>query len=227
MDARKTAKPRSLGPAKTSGAPPRGTQTPSLYPPSEDPKEQWAVDPSDVRRHARLVRERERLGPLGKLVRYTTVVLLLAGAVAVYWNFDTLRGARVDFAGFVDLVARRVKDTVAATEHGATQTEVVKETEVVGTAAPSSLASAPSAAEPAVPEQATTTPPEPRSLTGTTSPEASALRPAAPRPRAMSSRSVISVPAAWSLPAPVPPVPRRRVRSRGCLARPCRQLRFL
>ncbi len=138
------------------------------------------MDPSDVRRHARLVRERERVGPLGKLVRYTAVVLLLAGAVAVYWNFDTLRGTSVDFSGFVDLVARRVKDTVAAPDGGATQTEVVKETEVVGTAVPSSLASSPPTAESAVP--ATATPADPESAPATTSPEAVAPRDAAPPP---------------------------------------------
>jgi hypothetical protein len=183
MDARKTAQPRSRDPAKTNGAPPRGAQTPPR-PPSEGRNEQWALDPGDVRRHARLMRERERVGPLGKLVRYTAVVLLLAGAVAVYWNFDTLRGTSVDFSGFVDLVARRVKDTVARPDQGATQTEVVKETEVVGTAAPSSLASAPPAAEPVVPEPATATPATPQSLPATTSPTASAPPDAAPPPAA-------------------------------------------
>ena len=184
MDARKTAKPRSLGPANARGAPPRGTQTPSLYPPSEDRKEHWGMDPSDVHRHARRMRDRERVGPLGRLIRYTAVVLLLAGAVAVYWNFDTLRGANVDFSGFVDLVARRVERTVTAPSGGDTQTEVVKETEVVGTAAPSSLASAPPAAEPVVPPPATATatPAAPTSVPATASPEASALRDAAPPP---------------------------------------------
>ena len=143
------------------------------------------MDPADVRRHARLMRERERVGPLGKLVRYTAVVLLLAGAFALYWNFDTLRGTSVDFAGFVDLVGRRVKDTVARPDGGATQTEIVKETEVVGVAAPSSLATSPPAAEPAVPEPITAkATPAPESPPATTSPEASAPREAAPPPAA-------------------------------------------
>ena len=192
MDARKTTKPRSLGPAKSGGAPPRGAQPP-LYPPSEDRKETWAVDPGDVRRHAKRMRDRERVGPLGKLMRYTAVVLLLAGAVAAYWNFDTLRGARVDFSGFVDLVTRRVKDTVATVTGEATQTEVVKETEVVGTAAPSSLANAPPAAELVVPPPATAAPAASTSLPATASPEASAPRNIAPPPA--------PVPA----PAPEPP----------------------
>src|SRR5512143_3099202 len=181
MDARKTAKPRSLGPVKPGGGPPRGAQPPSWYPPNEGRKEQWAVDPADVRRHARLVRERERVGPLGKLVRYAAVVLLLAGAVAVYWNFDTLRGASVDFSGFVDLVTRRAKETIATVGGEAAQTEVVKETEVVGTAAPSSLAGEPPAAEPAAPEPVAATP-SAKSPSATKSPEASAPREAAPPP---------------------------------------------
>jgi len=113
------------------------------------------------------MRERERVGPLGKLVRYAAVVLLLTGAFAVYWNFDTLRGASVDFSGFVDLVARRVEDTVAAPTGGATQTEVVKETEVAGTAAPSSLSSSPAAA---APEPATAAPAASKSLPTASSP---------------------------------------------------------
>ena len=183
MDARKTTPLRNREPAKASGTAPRGSQAPSSRPPSEGRSEQWAMDPGDVRRYAKLMRDRERVGPLGKLVRYTAVVLLLAGAIAVYWNFDTLRGASVDFSGFVDLVARRVKETVAA-PNGATQTEVVKETEVVGTAAPSSLPNAPPAADPAVPEPATATPSIPTTLPATPPLTASAPREAAPPPAA-------------------------------------------
>jgi hypothetical protein len=119
------------------------------------------------------MRERERVGPLGKFARYTALVLLLVGAVAVYWNFDTLRGTRVDLSGFVDLVARRVKDTVASPDRGVTQTEVVKETEVAGTAAPSSLSSSPT---PAAQESTTRAPPDAESEPATTSPEPSAPR---------------------------------------------------
>ena len=172
MDARKTAQPRSRDPAK-----PSGVQPPPLYPPSEERKEQWALDPGDVDRHARLRRERERASPLGKLVRYTTVLLLLAGAIAVYWNFDTLRGISVDFSGFVDLVARRANEKGGATgpDGGATQTAVVKETEVAGAAAPSSLSSSPPAAEPAVPEPVTAAPTTSKPLLATTPPEASTV----------------------------------------------------
>jgi len=182
MDARKTTKPRSLGPAKT-GAPAPRRQEPSFRPPSDDANEQWAVDPGDVRRHARLVRERERVGPLGKLVRYAVVLLLLAGAGAVYWNFETLRGASVNFSGLADLFSRRLNETVKKFDGSATQTEVVKETEVVGTAAPSSLSTEPPAAEPVVPAAAAV---PAKSPPAATSREASAPA-AAPPPAAVAA----------------------------------------
>jgi hypothetical protein len=129
--------------------------------------------------------ERERVGPLGKLVRYLAVVLLLAGAVAVYWNFDTLRGISVDFSQFADLVARRVKDSGSATTPGATQTEVVRETEVAGTATTSSLSSEPPAAEePAAREPTTPAPPAAESPRVTASPEPSAPPRTPPTPAA-------------------------------------------
>ena len=184
MDARKTTKPRSLGPAKTSASAPRRRE-PSLHPPSDGANEQWAVDPSDVRRHARLVRERERVGPLGKLVRYTAVVLLVVGAGAVYWNFETLRGTSVSFSGLVDLFARRVNDTVATFDGSATQTAVVKETEVVGTAAPSSLSKEPLIAEPVV--EPAGAPSDSKPQPATTTREASAPRAEAPSPPAVAA----------------------------------------
>jgi len=162
MEERKPAQPRTRAATKTGGVPPRAEQTPSPPPPAGGRRnEQWALDPGDVRRHAKRLNERKRVGPLGKLMRYTTVVLLLAGAVAVYWNFDTLRGTTVDLSSLTDLFARPATDGGVTGPGGvATQTEVVKETEVVGTAAPSSLSSAPPVAEaPAAPEP--TTPAQP------------------------------------------------------------------
>jgi hypothetical protein len=186
MDARKTAQTRSHDPVKPSGAPPPGAQTPSR-PPSEGRNDQWAVDPADVRRHARLMHERERVGPLGKLVRYLAVVLLLAGAVAVYWNFDTLRGISIDFSQFADLVARRVKDSGSATTPGATQTEVVRETEVAGAPTTTSLSSEPPAAEePAARQPTTPAPPAAESPRVTASPEPSAAPEPPPGPEQFS-----------------------------------------
>jgi hypothetical protein len=71
-----------------------------------------------------------------------------------------------------------VKDTVATAGGEATQTEVVKETEIVGTAAPSSLATSPPAAEPVAPQPTTAT------TTAPTSPPAIASSEAAPPPAA-------------------------------------------
>ena len=98
----------------------------------------------------------------------------------MYWNFETLSGASVNFSGLVDLFSRRLNDTVAKFDGGATQTEEVKETEVVGVAAPSSIGGAPSAAEPATPTAAVSAEPK-----AAPSPEASVPREAAPPPPAV------------------------------------------
>src|SRR6185312_2960027 len=73
-------------------------------PPIGGSNEELRLDPGDVRRYARMLRERQRVGPLGKLVRWVAVVLVLAGAVAAYWNFDTLRGMSVNFPDLAALV---------------------------------------------------------------------------------------------------------------------------
>ena len=182
MEDRNAARPRYRGPAKAAAPPPRGAQTPPLRPPG-NANEQWVLDPGDLRRQARIMRERERVGPLGRLVRSVAVVLLLAGAGAVYWNFDTLRETSVDFSQLTDLVARRVADSVRATgpDGGPTQTEIVKETEVAGAAAPSSLASnSPVADTRTAPERTTHAPLVAESRRATTSSEPSAPREAPP-----------------------------------------------
>jgi hypothetical protein len=138
--------PRSPGPRAGAGA----------------KNEQWVLDPADVRRHARLARERQRVGPLGRAVRYAAVVLVLVGAGAVYWNFDTLRGMTVDFPGLRDLFATDPGDASgpAPLLGGKPDTAVVEATEVVGAAAPTSLSSArPPAVAPAEPKSAPPTAP--------------------------------------------------------------------
>jgi hypothetical protein len=135
MDERKPTRPRS-----PAGPPPARPTAPHA---GANPRNEWVPDPLDVRRHARIMRERERVGPLGKLVRITAVVLLLAGAGLVYWNFDTLRGIKVDLSGLTELWAQRTDrgDNTSTPNGAATQTAVVAATEVAGAAAETSLSS--------------------------------------------------------------------------------------
>src|SRR5690606_24024860 len=65
--------------------------------------DEWRLDPSDVRRHAQRLRERERKGVLAKGMPYALAALGIAVAFGVYWNFETLRGMRVTFAPLRDL----------------------------------------------------------------------------------------------------------------------------
>lgn len=65
--------------------------------------ERLAPDPHDVRRHARLVRQREHRGPFAKVLRYSPIALVAAVAFAVYWNFETLRGITVDYSALTSL----------------------------------------------------------------------------------------------------------------------------
>jgi Calx-beta domain len=105
--------------------------------------DQWALDPADVRRHARRLRERQRVGPLGKAFRYAAVAVLLAGIGAVYWNFDVLRGMTVDFPGLNALFATGPGEAGGETTlfGGKPDTAVVEATEVAGAEAPTSLSS--------------------------------------------------------------------------------------
>jgi hypothetical protein len=134
MDERKPTRPKNQ-----ESTPPKGARPPA----SGGAKSQWVLDPSDVRRHARIMRERERVGPLGKLVRYTAVVLVLVGAGLIYWNFDTLRGLRVDFPGLTELFAQRTNpgDGAPSPDGAPPQTQVVAATEVAGATAETSLSS--------------------------------------------------------------------------------------
>jgi hypothetical protein len=116
-------------------------RTPSLG--HAEGSDAWRLDPSDVARHARLRRQREQRGPLGKVVRYFAAVLALAGGFAVYWNFDTLRQVTVQAPALSALLKSLSPDDASdraggAPEHTA-DTAVVESTAVVGTAAPTSV----------------------------------------------------------------------------------------
>jgi hypothetical protein len=109
--------------------------------------EQWHLDPNDVRRHAQLRRQREHVGPLGKIVRYAGVAVVLAAGFAVYWNFATLRQVVID----VPVLARLFPDDsgVGGTRvfGGEPTTEAVEGAGVVGAALPSSIDELPPTAE--------------------------------------------------------------------------------
>ena len=102
QDARLRAEPRReprRSPEPQSRPAPQGTR------PARPHTEQLRIDPSDVRRHARLRRESQRPGPLTKLLRYGAIALVLAALIAGYWNFDTLRGMRLDLSTWTSLFA--------------------------------------------------------------------------------------------------------------------------
>jgi hypothetical protein len=103
------------------------------------PAENWGLDPQDVRRHRQRMREARAVGPLGKVFRGAAVVALLAGAFAVYWNFDTLRGMRLDFSqvtGAFEDAAEKIDDARQGDEP---RTEVVGDTSIAGVSMPTSI----------------------------------------------------------------------------------------
>jgi hypothetical protein len=116
MDARK---------AKKNAPPPSG--------------EHWGVDPQDVRRHARRMREARVAGPLDKIFRGAAVALLLVVAFAVYWNFDALRNLRFDFSRVTDAFEDAAEEVEDATRGDEPETEVVADTSVAGVSMPTSI----------------------------------------------------------------------------------------
>ena len=123
-------------------------------PPSRRRDETLAVDPSDVRRHARRLRERDRPGPLRKLAPYGAGVLAVAALVAAYWNRETLLGVTVDTSALTGLFAKGSGpgDPAAPEGSGGAGVATVEAPAVVGTRAPTSLDAEPAedaaAAEP-------------------------------------------------------------------------------
>jgi hypothetical protein len=169
--------------------------------PNLDGGEHWGLDPQDVRRYARRMREQRTVGPLGKLVRAVAVVLVFVGAFLITWNFTTLRQVRLDFSAFTDALRG---DTPAGARPADEEpgTEVVDDTTIAGgVALPTSIktgedesaeeqaaadvapAAAPAAAEPA-PAAATTAPParEQEPVAAAAEDRAPAVRPPPPEP---------------------------------------------
>ena len=96
--------------------------------------ERLVLDPSDVRRHAQLARQRERAGPLAKVLRYAPIALAVVLAFIVYWNFETLRAITVDFSALTSLFADDgpARGDDAARLPGELETEAVEAPAVVG-----------------------------------------------------------------------------------------------
>jgi hypothetical protein len=103
----------------------------------------WRLDPSDVARHAQLRRRNEQRGPLGKVVRYSALVVALGGAFAVYWNFDALRQVSVEAPALSGLFKRLSPDDAnAPSSRSSDGNAVVESSHIVGTAAPTSMSTA-------------------------------------------------------------------------------------
>lgn len=160
-------------------------------PPAND---QWRMDPSDVGRHRRRMREANRRTPLGTLARVGIAALAVAAIVTAYLNFDTVRQMRLDFSEITALFDRGPRAPGAPTrpgESGEPGTEVIEGGGVAGVAMPSAVGGAPptpvetpaaapaqappAAAEPA-PEQT------PFEAAAAAAPEPTAVPPPAPEP---------------------------------------------
>lgn len=112
---------------------------PRKHEPSYGEGEHWGVDPHDVRRHARRMREAKAAGPLGRFFRVAVLALLAAGAVAVFWNFETLRDLRFDASGLTSLFRGDAPRGARVEPGGEPGTEVVGDSGVAGVSMPTSL----------------------------------------------------------------------------------------
>jgi hypothetical protein len=65
---------------------------------SQRSDERVLLDPRDVRRYRQRAGERQRKGPLAQFLRYVPLVVILAIAVLVYSNLDSLRGMTIGFS---------------------------------------------------------------------------------------------------------------------------------
>jgi hypothetical protein len=133
------------------------------------------------------MREARAVGPLGKVFRGAVVLLLLVGAFAVYWNFDTLRDLRFDFSRVTGAFGDAVEEVEDARRGDEPGSEVVGDTSVAGVSMPTSIKGdeEPEAAPPAAaPESAPPAPAtrEPAPAEVVTANETPALAPPPPEP---------------------------------------------
>jgi hypothetical protein len=107
--------------------------------PNPGAPEHWGLDPQDVRRHARRMREARTASPLGKFFRFATAAALAAVAFAAYWNFDDLRDLRFDFSRVTDSFEDAVDEVEDARRGGELRTEAVEDTSIAGVRMETSL----------------------------------------------------------------------------------------
>jgi len=159
---------------------------PSPPPSRRRPDETLAVDPSDVRRHARRLRERDRPDPLRKVARYGALGLVVVALVAAYWNRETLLG-----------IAKRSApgDPAAPEAGGGAGVSNVEAPAVVGTRVPTSLDAEPAEDAAAV---------EPSAAPARSDPPAAGPSLAANEPR---PEPAAAAPAPVAAPEPPPPPP--------------------
>ena len=94
------------------------------------------VDPRDVQFHARRMRQAREVGPLGKFFRVGAVALILVGAFAIYWNFETLTRLRFDFSALTSMFSR---DPAPGATDAADDRVDVARNPVAGVSMPTSL----------------------------------------------------------------------------------------
>jgi hypothetical protein len=98
---------------------------------------EWRLDPNEVRLQRRRLKESQEAGPLGKLLRYGMIALLLIGAIGVYLNWELLRGVTLNTAALNALLDRDAPNGDAAS--GEIGAGAVEAPGVAGDALPSSL----------------------------------------------------------------------------------------
>jgi hypothetical protein len=159
------------------------------------PTGEWRLDPNEVRLQKRRLKEAQKVGALGGLARYGIAALAIAGAVGVYLNWETLRGATLNVAALRGLVDGAAPGT--DTGPAGLETDVVEGAGVVGDALPTSLGS-----EPPPEETVAVAAPPPA-----TAPAAEPVNPAAPAVNVAGGDAANDSPAPSDAPEPTAAAP--------------------
>ncbi|HUQ50915.1 MAG TPA: Calx-beta domain-containing protein [Gammaproteobacteria bacterium] len=177
--------------------------------PNLDGDVHWGLDPQDVRRHARRMRQAQVVGPMGKLVRVVAVVLVGAGAFLLTWNFTTLKQARLDFSELTALFAR--DSTPAGARPGEEPgTEVIGDSSIAGgVSLPTSIKTGEPEANPPAAEPPTSEPAAPSPAPAPAPAQTETVRPSEPAPPAVAAAQEE---AARPAPPPREPEPERPVK---------------